>query len=336
MSFQNTLLLSALKGQNKSSPPVWFMRQAGRYMPQYQKLKEKYSLNTMFSKADLITEVTLFPIDLLDVDAAILFADILTLLEGLGIKWSIVDGVGPVIDPVIDVSHFHKIEAKIAYAHIAEAVIELKKRLHCPLIGFAGGPFTVAAYLVEGKLTKDLKIIKKWIYSNPKTLHLLLEKIADATIDYLNLQIDSGVDAIQLFDSWAGLLSHSAFKEFSLLYLKKVMDGIKHRNIPVILFCRGSFLYAKELASLSPSAISFDWQGELGSIKDSLPSSIALQGNLDPLVLFGSKEIIKKEASDILNQMQGSPRFIFNLGHGILPETPFDHVKYLVDVVKGG
>ncbi len=301
-------------------------------MPQYQELKKSYCLNTMFSEQDLIVKITLLPIDLLGVDAAILFADILTVLDGFGKPWKMVEGVGPVLEPISDAGQLKKRDAKEAYPHIAGAIKELKRQLKCPLIGFAGGPFTVAAYLIEGKTSKDLKEIKKWIYTKPSALHLLLDKIADATIDYLKLQIIAGVDVIQLFDSWAGLLAPAAFREFALAYLKKVMDGIKEYNIPVILFCRGSFLYAADLASLSPQGISFDWQGELHTL--SLPSSIALQGNLDPLVLFGTKDNIKAQVDAQLVAMQGSPRYIFNLGHGILPETPFANVQYLVDYVK--
>lgn len=324
--------LDALHGHNRGRPPIWLMRQAGRYMPKYQELKKNYSLNTLFSQTDLIVKISLLPIDLLDVDAAILFADILSVLEGFGKPWQMVEGIGPTLEKVVDVNTLQKKNAHEAYSHIKEAIIILKKTLKCPLIGFAGGPFTVGAYLIEGKLSKDLKEIKKWIYSQPDNLHLLLDKVADATIDYLTLQIEAGVDVIQLFDSWAGLLDPRAFKEFSLRYLEKVMQGIKHFNIPTLLFCRGSFLYAHDLASLNPSGISFDWQGQLNTL--SLPSSIAIQGNLDPVILFGSQKYIKKEVDSLLSSMRGHPRYIFNLGHGILPETPFENVRFLVDHVK--
>lgn len=328
-----SLLLDALQKKNRSRPPVWLMRQAGRYMPQYQGIRKKYGLNEMFREKDLIVQTTLLPLHLLDVDALILFSDILTVLYGLGKQWTLEESVGPVINPIKRVTDLEKREPHEVYSHIKEALLELKRTIKCPLIGFAGGPLTIAAYLVEGKMSKDMHILKRWIYEDPKQFHQILHFITEATIDYLKLQMASGIDVVQIFDSWAGLLAPAAFQEFSLFYLKKLRESVPS-HIPFIIFTRGSCLYASDLCSLNPDAISFDWQKDMKKIAQEIPSEIALQGNLDPGILLGSWEYIKKDVDSLLNAMKGSPRYIFNLGHGVLPQTPFSTVKRLIDYVK--
>jgi uroporphyrinogen decarboxylase len=327
---QDALLLKALRSQNDSRPPVWLMRQAGRYMPQYQAFRKNHSLFDLFHDVEKIVEITLLPVKALDVDAAILFSDILSVCDGLGIKWGFEDGRGPLLpEPVQPHTIFSK--KKNAYTHIESAIRELKKELKIPLLGFAGAPFTIASYLIEGGSSKDLKKTKKWLYSDPQSFHALLNQISEETISYLKVQIEAGVDGVQLFDSWAHHLDHPSFCSFSLHYMEKILRAIP--EVPVILFCRGSCFFAKELSSIKPSAISLDWSGEISIIRKELPQ-VALQGNLDPMILYASKKEIQKAVFRLLDSMKGDPGFIFNLGHGLLPDIPYENVQYLVDTVK--
>ncbi len=321
------MFLNALQGKNKTRPPVWLMRQAGRYIPKYQELRKKQSLIEMFHDVEKIVEVTSLPVQLLSVDAAILFSDILSVCDGLGVRWFFEEGRGPILPD--GVKKFQKKAPEVAYSHIDKAIRALKRELKVPLLGFAGAPFTVASYLIEGGTSKDLKKTKMWAFSDPITFHKLLDEIADATIEYLNVQIEAGVDAIQLFDSWAHHLDSPSFTEFSLRYMDKIMRSIK--KTPVILFCRGSCFFAEQLATLKPACISLDWSGEVSEIRKKIPSTITLQGNLDPMVLCGSKEKIREKVDHLLTSMKHDPAYIFNLGHGILPETPFENVQFLVE-----
>jgi uroporphyrinogen decarboxylase len=326
-----SLFLNALQGKNQGRPPIWMMRQAGRYMPEYKALRKHQSLLQMFHDVEKIVEVTLLPIDLLNVDAAILFSDILSLCDGLGKPWHFEEGKGPILSsPLTPGWKFHKKSPYEAYGHIDQAIRELKKTLKVPLLGFAGAPFTVASYLIEGGSSRDLKKTKTWAYTDPASFRDLLEEITEATIEYLDLQIEAGVDAVQIFDSWAGVLDTPSFHAFSLHYMEKILKRIK--KVPVILFCKGSCFFAEEIAQIKPAAISLDWSGEMHKIRAKIPN-IPLQGNLDPMVLCGTKERILQEADRLLTSMRHDPAYIFNLGHGILPETPFENVKFLVDHV---
>lgn len=327
----NTLLLDALESRNEKRPPIWLMRQAGRYMPSYQKIRKNKSLLEMFHDPSIITEVTLLPVELLQTDAAIFFADILSVLDGLGVEWDFVEGKGPVIkEPVTEKTQF---ESKTDYNHTQKAMKELKKVLKVPLIGFAGAPFTVASYMIEGGSSKELKKTKKWAFQEPASFHRLLEKITFATIEYLNVQIEAGVDCIQIFDSWAYLLNNQDFKSICLPYISRIMQGVK-KKVPFIIFCRGSCFFASEIAMLSPHCLSCDFSGSLQLVRKQIPQKIALQGNLDPAILLTDRKTIEKAAQRILYEMKGQKGYIFNLGHGIFPETPFENVKFLVDYVK--
>lgn len=318
-------MLKALKNENRARPPIWLMRQAGRYMPQYQELRKKQSLFDMFHDVEKVVEVTLLPIHLLNVDAAILFSDILSVCDGLGVGWEFVEGKGPVIKDLVTPGwKFNKKAPQDAYSHISAAIQLLKKELKIPLLGFAGAPFTVASYLIGGEHKT-----KRWLYSEPEAFEKLLDEICEATIEYLNVQIEAGVDAVQLFDSWAHLLDTPSFRRYSLHYMDKIIRSIK--KVPVILFCRGSCFFAEELASVKPACISLDWSGELCELRKKIP--LPLQGNLDPMILQGSKARIIKETDRLLQSMKNDSGYIFNLGHGILPETPFENVRTLVDHV---
>jgi uroporphyrinogen decarboxylase len=326
-----SIFLDALHGHNQNVPPIWFMRQAGRYLPAYRRIKEGRSLYEMFHNPETIAQVTLLPIDQLGVDAAILFSDILMLLDGLHIRYDFQDGIGPIVlDPPSMISLLHPEEA---YGHIRQAILTLKKSLSIPLLGFAGAPFTIASYLIEGKSSKELRKTKRWLYHDPKGFTHLINTLTEATITYIHYQIDAGVDAIQLFDSWANALPLEEFRTFSLDPMRRIVEAVKGRNIPTILFCRGSCFFARELASISPTAISLDWSGDMQEIRRQLPRSIALQGNLDPSALYASREGLRGRADALLQSMKGEQGYIFNLGHGILPDTPVENVQFLVDHV---
>jgi uroporphyrinogen decarboxylase len=326
-----SLFLNALHGRNDGRAPIWLMRQAGRYMPQYRKIKGSHPLKDLFHHPELIAEITQLPYELLGVDALILFSDILMVLDGLGVNYVFEEQRGPIIlDPIETLSVN---PADMTYGHIYEGIQLIKKDLHVPLIGFCGGPFTIATYLLEKGHSKEFAATKKLMYSYPSEFHSLLEKITEATIDYLNVQIEAGVDALQIFDSWAGILSRPNFKIFSLYYLKRVKEGLK-KEVPLILFCRGSCQYAEELSTLLPHAVSLDWSEELGIMRARMPQKIALQGNLDPGVLLGTPQSIEKAAYLMLKNREGDPGYIFNLGHGVLPMTPYENVLFLVDYVK--
>ncbi|MEC7838902.1 MAG: uroporphyrinogen decarboxylase [Chlamydiota bacterium] len=336
---ENTLFLDALAGKNFSGrPPVWLMRQAGRYMPQYRKIREKYQFLEMCKTPEIATEVTLQPVNAFGVDAAILFSDILVIPDALDTGLRFEEGAGPIIDKPVrsstDIPNLpsHSMKEKLSY--VGQAIQLLKKELKIPLIGFAGGPFTVASYMIEGASSKTLRNTKKWMLRDPDSFHRLLRKLTNDTIEYIEMQIDAGVDAIQIFDSWAHVLSHRHFKEFSLTYLKSIANAVKAKDCPSILFCRGSSVFAPQLAEAQPSCIGIDWNADLATVRKIIPNDIALQGNLDPDILYAPKESLVKEVNSTLFTMQHSPNHIFNLGHGIAPDVSPDAVKTLVDTIK--
>lgn len=334
----NHLLLNALKCQNSDRPPVWLMRQAGRYLPQFRALRERYGFLEMCHQPELAAETTLLPIQLLGFDAAILFSDILVIPEALGVGLRFEKDLGPVIERPLnqpsDVAALPKIHVEEKLGFVADAIRLLRKQLEVPLIGFCGAPFTLASYMIEGGSSKDLKKTKRWMLSEPHSFHELLRSILDVSVAYVKMQIKAGAQAIQIFDSWAGALAHEQFREFSLHYLTQFVAEIKPLKVPVILFCRGSSVFASQLAEAGPAAISVDWNADLSHVRGLVPHGIALQGNLDPDVLHAPRPVIAREVKRLLASMQGDPGYIFNLGHGITPEVPVDNVKTLIDTVK--
>ena len=334
-----SLLLNALKCKNLSRPPVWLMRQAGRYMPEYRAIRSRHDFMTMCHTPELAAEITLLPLTVFGMDAGILFSDILVILEGLGFHVKVEDGIGPVITPALnnpnEVDQIVLPNTAEAFGYIAEAIKLIKQQTKKPLLGFCGAPFTVASYAIEGKTSKDLKKTKQWLYKDPHSFHMLLDKIADCTIEYLKLQIKAGVDAVQIFDSWANALAFPQFEQYSLFYLKKIIQSLEEYQVPIIVFCRGASLFAEDLIKASPHCISFDWNCSLKRMRAQIPSHIAIQGNLDPCLLYASRNTIQEAVKGLLSEMQGHKGYIFNLGHGILPDTPTDSVRALVDCVKG-
>ncbi len=314
------------------------MRQAGRFMPEYWEIKNKYSFLEMCKTPEIAADVTMLPVDLLGIDAAILFSDILVTAEAMGGDLSFEQGVGPRFsNPIRSLADVEQLSVdcldKLQY--VAEAIKVIQQRLggRIPLIGFAGAPFTILSYLVEGGSSKDFKQTKLLLNNDPAMAHMILQKIADVTVEYLNMQVDAGVNALQLFDSWALALSWNDYREFSHRYNHYILSNIK-RSVPVISFCKGSSVFAPIMAEAHPDVISVDWNADLKNIKQALPEGIAVQGNLDPFVLYADKKVIKAKILDLFERMRGENGFIFNLGHGIMPDIPFDNVKYAVDVIK--
>ncbi len=295
------MFLEALKCKNGSRPPVWLMRQAGRYMPSYRKLREKHSLRELFFTPELAAEVTLMPIDQLGVDAAILFSDITTVALPLG--FSLEFSEGPVIQGKLARRGIETLEP------IAEAIRLIKPQLKVPLIGFCGGPYTVASY----------------INGDPA----LLDPITEVTIEYIRMQEKAGVDAIQIFDSWANRLSPEEFQIYCVPYLKRIVEAA---SVPVIIFMRGASQRVEELVKLKPDAISFDWEKPMSELRKQVP--MAVQGNLNPDLLYQPLPVIREKTKELLDSMKGDPGFIVNLGHGMKPDMSVDAVKCLVDTVK--
>jgi len=334
----NDLFLRALHCCNDSRPPVWLMRQAGRHLASYRALRSRYSFLEMCHEPDLISQVTLLPIKAYQMDAAILFSDILVIPEAMGVGLHFEETKGPLIERPIqtaqDIDQLPSAEEIFKLNYVAQGIRCVKPHLNVPLIGFCGAPFTVASYLIEGKSSRNLKKTKQWLFQDPESFHRLLSKIADWSIAYLHLQIEAGVQAIQIFDSWANYLGFDQFKEFSLAYLQKILLGIQKTHIPSILFCRGSSVFAPQLATLNPAGIGIDWNCQLITMRQQVPASIALQGNLDPDLLYAPLSKIEQEVNRLLDQMTGDKGFIFNLGHGVLPDVSEDAVRTLVNCIK--
>jgi len=336
---KNNLFLDAAFSKFTERPPVWMMRQAGRFMPEYWEIKNKYSFLEMCKTPEIAADVTMLPVDLLGIDAAILFCDILVTGEAMGGELSFTQGVGPKFaNPVRNAQDIDRLNVDVLpeLQYVADAIKVIQQRLGgtIPLIGFAGAPFTVMSYLVEGGSSKDFKLTKLFIHNHPELAHRLLAKIAKVTVDYLNMQIEAGVNAVQIFDSWALSLSWNDYQEFSHHYIQQIIAGLNRSNVPVISFCKGSSVFAPMMAEAKPDVVSVDWNADLLNIKKILPPNMAIQGNLDPHILYADKPVIKKYILQLFERMRGEQGFIFNLGHGIMPDIPFDNVKYAIDVVK--
>lgn len=338
-AIKESLFMRAAFSQPTERPPVWMMRQAGRFMKEYWEIKNRYSFLEMCKTPEIAADVTMLPVDLLGIDAAILFSDILVTAEAMGGDLSFTQGVGPKFsNPVRTQQDIDELQTDVLdkLQYVSDAIKVIQQRLDgkIPLIGFAGAPFTVLSYLIEGGSSKDFKLTKLFLNNHPALAHQLLGKIAQVTITYLNMQIDAGVNALQLFDSWALALSWGDYQEFSHNYNVDIISKLNRTGIPIISFCKGSSVFAPMMAEAKPDVISVDWNADLKNIKKSLPSGIAVQGNLDPFVLYAEKAVIKKKILALFERMRGEEGFIFNLGHGIMPDIPFDNVKYAVELIK--
>ncbi|MEM8727141.1 MAG: uroporphyrinogen decarboxylase [Chlamydiota bacterium] len=322
-------LLKALACKNDGRPPVWIMRQAGRYLPDYQIIRKNHSLEEMFRNPQLIFEITKQPLDILDVDAAILFADILHLPLTLGFAVTFPGKGGPVIAPTIrsaaDLTQIRPQPVEEALGFVRQGIELIKKEIEKPLIGFCGGPFTVMTYMMEKK-------VKKWLDADLESALELLQILTDQSIAYLKMQVAAGVDAVQIFDSWTNLLSRKQFSRFALPFLSQIVRAMK--GTPVIVFSRAASRFVSEIVSIDPDAIGFDWDRSIKESRRHVPPDIAVQGNLNPGILHASIPEIEKETIKTLRSMKNDRGYIVNLGHGILPDTPVDHVKAFVNAVK--
>jgi uroporphyrinogen decarboxylase len=330
--------LRACRRQATEYTPVWLMRQAGRYMKEYRALRKKYSFLEMCKNPELAAKVTLQPIERFKLDAAIIFSDILIPLEPMGVEFEFAKGEGPVFHHPLrerkDVEKLRVIEPEEEISFLMSAIRIVRKELEgeIPLIGFSGAPFTLASYIIEGGHSKNYILTKGLMVQDRPTWNVLMEKISEVLIRYLNAQIRSGVQALQLFDSWAGCLSPHDYEEYVLPYSKKVIDGVD-KKVPLIHFATSSSTLLELMKRAGGDVIGVDWRVDIGEAWARLGYDVAIQGNLDPVVLFGPVDLIEKEVKRILDRMDGRPGHIFNLGHGILPNTPVDHVAALIEAV---
>jgi uroporphyrinogen decarboxylase len=329
--------LRACRRQPVDRTPVWFMRQAGRSQPEYRALRQRYSLLEICRHPDLVAEVTLRPVQQLGVDAAVLFADIMLPLEGIGVAFDLVEGRGPRIDqPIRDqaqVAGLHSFAPTPTVDGVVEGIRLLAKASTVPVIGFAGGPFTVASYLVEGGPSRDFQRTKALMHERPDLWRALLDRLAAMTVDYLRLQVTAGVSAVQLFDSWVGCLGPADYGAFAAPYTTAVVDAVAALGVPVIHFGTNTAGLLPLMAAAGGDVIGVDWRIGLADAWARIGSGRGIQGNLDPAVLLADPSVIEAQAAGILAQAAGRPGHIFNLGHGVLPETPVDHLRSLVDVV---
>ena len=342
----NDTFLKALLRQKCDYTPIWLMRQAGRYLSEYNATRAKAgSFMKLAQSPDLACEVTLQPVERFQLDAAILFSDILTIPDAMGLGLSFVAGEGPKFARPVrseeDVKALHVPDIDQSLRYVTDAVRTIRKALQnrIPLIGFSGSPFTLACYMVEGGSSKDYRNLKTMMYTRPELLHRLLDVNADSVTAYLNAQIESGAQVVQIFDTWGGTLSEPSFKEFSLRYIEKIISGLHKtfdgESIPVIVFTKGADQWLESIAHCGAQAVGLDWTSNLARARNRVADCVALQGNLDPMVLFGSEEKIREEARRVIDDygVVGHGGHVFNLGHGINQFTPPEAVEILVDEV---
>ena len=342
---KNDLYIRALLRQPTDRTPIWVMRQAGRYLPEYRQLRaEAGSFMNLCTNPELACEVTLQPLRRFPLDAAILFSDILTIPDAMGLGLYFVEGEGPKFEKTVrsaaDVEQLKRPDPSTSLSYVMDAVSLIRKNLDgdVPLIGFSGSPWTLATYMVEGGSSKAFANIKRMIYGDPQTAHLLLDKLADAVIDYLNAQIESGAQAVQIFDTWGGALAPDMFKSFSLRYLEKIVNGL-HRSydgktIPVVLFCKGCNSHLEALADTGCDGLGVDWTITLAEARDRVGERVSLQGNLDPAIMLTNPEIIESRVKETLASFGKGNGHVFNLGHGITPEVDPHHMTVLTQSVR--
>ena len=334
----NARFLRACRRQPVDVTPVWFMRQAGRYMPEYRAISEKYSLLEICHQPELAAEVTLQPVHALGVDAAILFADILLPVIPLGLGLEFAQGEGPTIGKPVrtmeDVAAMKPVNPEIDLGYVMEAIRILRGELNgLPLIGFCGAPFTVASYMIEGGPSRDFLKTKTMMYSAPETWHALMDKLSSVLTEYLVAQIRAGAQVVQIFDSWVGMLNPQDYENFVLPYSQRVLAAASAENVPVIHFGTNTTTLLPLMKRAGGDVIGLDWRIPLDDGWNLLGEDVAVQGNLDPAVLFAPLPEIKKRVHDVLRRAQGRPGHIFNLGHGILQHTPVENVRAVVDMV---
>ena len=324
--------------------PVWMMRQAGRYLPEYRATrKQAGNFMNLCQSPELACEVTLQPLRRYPFDAAILFSDILTIPDAMGQGLYFEEGEGPRFRKVIrseaDVEQLPEIKTENDLTYVTDAVALIRRELNgsVPLIGFSGSPWTLATYMIEGGGSKDFRVAKEFMYNNPEAMHLLLNKLADAVIDYLNSQITAGAQAVQIFDTWGGILTTTNYLDYSLAYMKKIVFNLinenEGRSVPIILFTKNGGLWLESIADSGANAVGLDWTIEIGKARERIGERCALQGNMDPSILYASPQAIQAEVGNILASFGNGNGHVFNLGHGITPEVNPDNVSAFVDAV---
>lgn len=338
MKLENDLILRAARGEETERVPVWLMRQAGRILPEYRAVRAQLSgFKELVETPELACEVTLQPVDLLGVDAAIIFSDILVIPEAMGLTYQMIKGKGPYFENRIrsraDLSQIHKADVGADLKYVTDAISLTKKELNgrVPLLGFAGAPWTILAYMVEGSGSKTFSEARKMLYQQPDLAHELLQMITDSTIEYLKAQVEAGADMIQLFDSWAGILSPALYKDFSFPYLQQICDAIS--EVPKTVFAKGAWFALEDFGQLNCNTIGLDWNTHPEMARALYQNTKTLQGNLDPTLLYASEDKIVEETKNMLNRF-GRQRYIANLGHGVYPDTDPEKVKVFIEAVK--
>jgi uroporphyrinogen decarboxylase len=340
---KNDIFLRALMREPTPYTPVWIMRQAGRYLPEYNATRKKAgSFLALAQTPELACEVTLQPLERFALDAAIIFSDILTVPDAMGLGLHFVEGEGPRFERPLreerDIAALAVPDME-RLRYVFDAIALTRRALHgrVPLIGFSGSPFTLACYMIEGGGSDDFRRVKTMLYARPDLLHRILEVNADAVARYLNAQIDAGAQAVMLFDTWGGTLAARAYREFSLAYATRVLGQVRRENegrvVPRILFTKGGGLWLEAMAQSGADALGIDWQTDLGDARNRVGNRVALQGNLDPMALFGPPQAIEREARRVLDAFGSGPGHVFNLGHGVSQFTPPEHVAALVNAV---
>jgi len=340
----NDTFLRACRGEKVEYTPVWIMRQAGRYLKEYQKIRKRVDFLTLCKTPELAAQVTIQPIDALGVDAAILFSDILIPVEAMGMGLKFYEGRGPVLrNPVSDRAAVDRLllpdpEEKLDF--VMETIRIIRNELEVPLIGFSGAPFTLSTYMIEGRASKNFLNTKKMMFQNPSLYKALMDKITEATILYLKAQIRAGVQAIQLFDTWAGMLTPQDYKDYALPYVKDVIEALRgwqeeegRNQVPIIYFVGECGGILEDIKTSGADVISIDWRINIDTAIKRLGDNVSVQGNLDPCALFLPKDKIEERVKDILKRAKDARGHIFNLGHGILPETPVENVIAMVSAV---
>ena len=337
-TLKNDLILKTLRGEATERPPVWMMRQAGRYLPEYMVLREKYGFFERCQTPELACQITLQPVDIIGVDAAILFSDILVVPQAMGLEVQLIESRGPVLpEPIktaMDLQRVRVPEVHETLQYVFDAIKLIKQELNgrVPLIGFAGAPWTILCYMVQGKGSKTFDEAKAFCYTQPILAHQLLQMITDTTIAYLKAQVAAGADIVQIFDSWGGLLGPGDFENISLRYIRQIVTALKDQA-PVIIFAKGAWHSLDRMAATGAQGLGIDWCIEPALARKFAGKNITLQGNFDPAKLLSPIPVIKKEVTEMLDAF-GHGSYIANLGHGILPNVPVDHAKAFVDTVK--
>jgi len=343
-TLKNDIFLKTLLKQPVDRTPVWMMRQAGRYLPEYRKIRAQAgSFLDLCTNPELACEVTLQPLKRFDFDAAILFSDILTIPDAMGLGLYFVEGEGPKFKKTIknaaDIKALPIPDPELELKYVMDAVRLIRKNLQgrVPLIGFSGSPWTLATYMVEGGSSKSFQKVKALMYNEPALIHLMLDKLAQSVASYLNAQIAAGAQAVMLFDTWGGMLATEEYLEFSLAYARQVREllntNINGQKIPTLFFTKGGGLWLEEMSNAGFDALGLDWQTDIGIARTRVGDKVALQGNMDPVALYAQPEVITEKVKLILDKYGQGSGHVFNLGHGILPDMNPDHVKAMVDAV---